>query len=151
MANRETAIRTAYYQALNGNLSYNSVNVPITDSIIPQGVSDSPIYCVFDRQFSTFNYKDGAFSMQSWTSTIDILIISKQSTSVSKEIIDGIADQIESIITPSVTTNGLPAQSGWQITNVFLDKTLFMPTQISGTQTIIQKGLTFTQKVVKQS
>ena len=150
MANRETAIRTAYYQSLNGNLSYNSINVPITDSIIPQGASDSPVYCVFDRQTAVLN-KDGGFYIQSWNTTIDILIISKQGFSVSKEIVDSISEQIEEIIIPSASTNGLTAQTGWQIDNVFLDRAIFLDVSITGTQTTIHKGLTFSQKVIKQS
>lgn len=147
--NRETAIRTAYFQALNGNLTYDGVNIPITDSIIKQGQSDSPVYIVLDKQTANLN-RDGAFYMQSWNTTIDIWIVSKQAFSVSREIVDSISEQIENIITPDVTTNGLIEQVGYQINNVFLENVSFMEFRLSETQSIIPKVLTFSQKIVKQ-
>lgn len=146
--NRETAIRNAYYQALNGNISYNGVNIPLTDSITNQGQNDA-VYIVMTNQTSVYD-KSGGFQMLAWESTINLMIVSQQAFSVSKDILDAVSEQIENIIIPSATTNGLVQQSGWQINNVLLRTVEFKEFVLGPTTSIIPKILVFWQKIVKQ-
>jgi hypothetical protein len=148
--NREQAIRTGFYQALNGNLTYNSNPVSITDSILTQGSADSPVYVVFDQQTANLN-TSGAFRSQIWDCTINVFIISKQTFSVSKEILDTVAEQVETIVIPTVNATNVIAPTGWQFTNMFLQQVNFKEVVLSATQSIIGKTLTFSLKVVKQS
>lgn len=145
---RELSIRKAYYQALNGHLSSNSVNIPVTDGQIDQAQPDN-LYVVFDNQNTNISLT-GAANMQNFISTITLGIVSKQSFSVAKSILDNVGEQIEHIITPSAGFSSLVSPTGWQINCVYLRTAGYMEVKIDKTTTIAVKLLMFEQKIVKQ-
>lgn len=145
---RELAVRKSYYEALNGNISYNSVNIPIRDGQIYQAQPDN-LYVVFDNQTSNLN-REGLANIQNWNTTITIGIISKQQFSVAKSIMDGIGEQIENLISPVVGFSALTQQPGWVINCVYMLSSSYMEVRIDKTVTIAVKMLTFEQKLIKQ-
>lgn len=132
-------VRKAFYQALNGNLTFNSAPVPVSDDIKPVG-NTSPIWVVLGSQTSspknTFN---------GWASdeTIDLDIVYKTSTSSGKLQLDLIAGQILRIIWPTITTNGLPAQTGVQFLNVILSANRYIQLSLNSSNTVERRILTF--------
>lgn len=143
---REKALRNAYFNVLNGNLSYNSINVPVFDNKV-ESPNDS-LYVLLTDQASSYN---GNFARAAWDSLFQIKIISKQYNSVSKDIVDDICQQIEDIISPDTTTIGLQAHTGWQIINVYVNTCNYTELEISSTQTVIQKIVTFSNQIIKLS
>jgi hypothetical protein len=140
--NREKVIRQAYYNVLNGNLSYNSINVPIYDEKVE---SNEDVYVLMVAQDAV---DTGDFHRQSWISTITFDIVSKQYASVSKDIVDAVSEQIENIVKPTASAIGLEQQAGWQITNVRLSQVNYSEPGVDDMITIF-KTITFTQTISK--
>lgn len=145
--NRERAIRLAYFQALNGNLSYNSLNIPISDSKLE---SNSDVYVVLGNQTTVsepVNYHEYFYA-----SDITLTIYCLFNNSVSKDVMDNVAEQIENIVlTDTPKTNGLIQQTGWDISGVHLRQTSYQSDEFisDGYNNILTKTLNFSQTVNK--
>lgn len=143
---REKAIRLAYFEALDGNLTYESSQVQVFDNKF-EPVANSSTYVLFSNQSSQ---DQGNFSSFRWTSRITLQIVSKTQSAVSSDVVDDVGEQIEAIIFPGEPkTNGLIQQSGWQIINVSLDSANYTTLELSPTNTVITKLLTFSQTITK--
>lgn len=114
--NKDTAIRKSVFDALDGNLTYNSIDVPVYDSKL-SGDDGVDVYVIITNQDGQYA---GNFIQQAWISTISMTIISVQIDGISKDIVDNVEEQIHNIIAPSVTTTGLAQQTGWKMDNVIL-------------------------------
>lgn len=142
--NREKSIRDAVFQALNGNLSYNSDEVFVYDSKL-EGEDD--LYVLITDQTAQYS---GNFAEHAWDCSIILQIVSRTADTISRDIIDEVSKQIEDIIIESLPTlNGLVTQLGWQIINNSLGNVTYTNFTMTDTQSAITKLLTFNQKVVK--
>lgn len=143
--NRELAVRTSFYSVLNGAINApDSTKVPVSDAKKESGES---LYIIMDDQ--TANDRSD-FRSRRWDATLMLSICHKQDSSYTKDIVDGVCEQIESIIVPNTADkNGLPIQSGWQITNVSLANVSYADFQISTTETICVKFITFNFIITK--
>ena len=101
-------LRKAFYEALNGQLTYNSVDVPVYDEIAPNNAPSS--FVIISTGTTVDN--DTLTSFQS-ENTLLIDIVSKTGVSVSKDVVDNIANQVFLILKPSPNTNGLIPQAGF--------------------------------------
>lgn len=144
--NRELAIRTIYFSTLNGNLSHNSVPIPVTDNIAYQGENDS-LYVVFDNQSAKVNF-EGSTNIKSWRTTMALIIISKQDFSVSKSILDSVSEQIENLM--NIGPDQAYLENGWLLNSIYLESCIYLEVHLSKSQTVISKVLTFSHLSVKQ-
>lgn len=138
--NRELAARKSFYTAILNtiNVPGGSGNVPVSDSKAETGLS---LYILIEDQTGR---QDSDFRNHRWTCTLSLAIVHKQESSYTRDIVDDVCEQIENIILPGkANVNGLPAQSGWQFTNVYLDDISYSDFQISETETICIKYITF--------
>lgn len=114
MIDVQKAVRYGFGKALENQLSYQGTAVPITDSILT--IDDScNLYVVITLQTAK---ESSDFSKFRYNATITLDIVHKAGYAVSKDAVDSIAEQISSIIQPTVTSNGLVAQTGIKFTNV---------------------------------
>jgi hypothetical protein len=135
-------VRKAYYEALNGQLTYDGSPVSVWDE--KAEATTNNIYVLLSTQTATDTSTFSSFDTQT---TILIDIVSKSQDRVSKDVLDEVAQQILTIILPTVTTNGLPAQSGVQILNVRKESDNYLPVQLSATGSIIRRLIRFSQRV----
>lgn len=139
MIDVKLGVRTAFFQALNGNLTYNSVPVPVSDDIKPFG-STSPIYVILASQSGA---EKNTFSGWASDENIDLDIIFKASTQASKQPLDLVAAQILNLICPSVTASGLAPQPGMQFLNVKLQSDRYLSLALNASNTVERRILTF--------
>ena len=143
---REKAIRTAYLTALQGNITYDSSPVKIFDQKFEPNANDSN-YILISNQSSQ---DQGNFTSFRWTTTIALQIVSKTQSATSTDVVDDIGQLIEGIIFPGdPSVNGLIQQDGWQILNVSLESVNYSQLQITETNTVISKILSFSQTIIK--
>lgn len=139
MIDVKLGVRKAFYEALNGNLLYNAVQVPVSDDIKPTG-NTSPIYVILATQTGA---EKNTFSGWASDETIDLDIIFKASTQASKQPLDLVAAMIIEIICPTITTSGLPAQPGMQFLNVKLQSDRYLSLALNASNTVERRILTF--------
>lgn len=149
--NREKAVRMGFYDAIKTALSYDGNAVHVYDSLTTNEVTDEMQYVLLAQQ-SSVNSAD--FRRFRWNCIQTIEITSKQYSSVSKDIVDDIGEQIEQIITypQSQPGNGyLAAQSGWEFSDILLESTNYIEVEISANYYEITKVLQFSCIATKLS
>lgn len=141
--NREKAVRMGFYDAIKAALSYESNTVHTYDSLTTNEVQDEKQYVLLTQQSSVNN---ADFRRFRWNCVQTIEITSKQYSSVSKDIVDDISEQIEQIIIypdNQPGNGGMIAQSGWEFSDILLESTNYIEVEISVNFYEITKVLQF--------
>ncbi len=140
MIDVKAPLRTAYYQALNGNLSYLTNIVPVADSV--EKLADKDDLYVLLTQQNGFSVNDqGAFRSEE-TMLLDIV---SRGTRVSKSVVDDIAGQIFAIIFPGVQGNALPPQPGLSVINMRITDDRYLIFATTGGKNVKRRLITITQ------
>lgn len=141
--NRDKAVRMGFYDAIKTVLSYDSNPVHVYDSLTTNEVTSEMQYVLLTQQ-SGINNAD--FRRFRWNCIQTIEITSKQYSSVSKDIVDDISEQIEQIITYPQNqpgNGGMIAQTGWEFTDILLESTNYIEVELSANYYEITKVLQF--------
>lgn len=134
---REKAIRLKIFDILsNGNITYDVGVVSIWDEKAEDTTNN--IYILLRDQTAQ---DDRVFCMRQWTSTIELGIVSKQTDTISKDILDDVCEQVESLLYDALLS-GIDT-NGWRINNFTLDSASFSTFTLSATQSEIEKTLIF--------
>lgn len=144
---REKSARKAFYDVLAGSLAIpggSGDKVPISDG---QATTKAKLYVLIEDQTAQ---DDSDYKRRRWESTLVLSICHKQQSGYTRDIVDDIGEDIELILTPGIAANnGLPVVNGWQVTNLRLGNVTYSDFQISDTETICIKFLTFNFKITK--
>lgn len=149
--NRDKAIRNGFYDTLKDQLTYDSNPVHIYDSATSGEVAGENIYVLLTSQSSV---NDGNYRQFRWNSVQAIEIVSKQISSVSKDIVDDISEQIEQLLIYASGQTGkgsLTAQQGWEFDDLLLESTNYIDFQLNTNDWEITKVLQFSLIVTKLS
>lgn len=134
---REKAIRFKIYDILStGNITYDLGEVSIWDEKAEDTTNN--IYILLRDQTAQ---DDRTFCMLQWTSTFEVGIISKQTDTLSKDILDDVGEQVENLLYDALLVG--VSTNGWQINNFVLDSASFSTFTLSATQSEIEKTLIF--------
>lgn len=139
--NREKAARMGVYDAIKASLSYDGNTVHSYDSVTTNEVPDEKQYVLLAQQ-SSVNASD--FRRFRWNCVQAIEITSKQYSSVSKDIVDDISEQIEQILIYPKNQpgeGGMINQAGWEFSDVLLESTNYVEFEISANYYEITKVL----------
>lgn len=148
MKNTQKPFRLAIWNALDGNLSYNSIPVPVTDEKKLQS-DQSKIYVIFGRQTETPTERnDSTWITQS---TIDLLIISKTFSETSKDIVNDLSDDILQLLLTTPQINGFTDPLGFQVQNIELAFSETGTMRMNSTDIMLTQLLTITAQIVQQS
>jgi hypothetical protein len=151
MINVKRAVRTAYYQLLNGNLTYTppaggaTANCPVSESV-EKLVDNYDAYVVMTNQDSQQQNTNN-----SWSSLERITLdITFKGTRVAKGVVDGIADQIFALLftSPNQSTS-LPVQSGCVIQNVVIETDGYIAYKPVNANYITRRIIVFSQLVTQ--
>lgn len=133
--------RIAFFDALDGQLTYGGVAVPVSDELLNETANN---YVLLTNQTSTPDETKSSFSAEA-TMTLDIV---SKSEYVTKNIVDDIADQILIILRPTSNTHTLTPPASWQFLNFRKSGDTYITTP-SSTSYIIRRILTFSFRVVQ--
>lgn len=132
-----------FYDAIKSALTYDSNTVHTYDSLTTNEVTNEMQYVLLTQQSSVNN---ADFRRFRWNCVQTIEITSKQYSSVSKDIVDDISEQIEQIIIypDNQPGNGrMVVQSGWEFTDILLESTNYIEVELSSNYYEITKVLQF--------
>src|SRR5580698_5295036 len=102
MIDVKTPLRTAYYSLLNGALTYNSVEVPVSSDVTKLDASVSLYVLLTQQNGVDKNYFQGFSSDEE----MQIEIICKATGRPNKEAVDDVAGQIFNLVQPTPKTCG---------------------------------------------
>ena len=148
MRDPKLSLRTAYYQLLNGALTYNAVTIPVSDDLLNLASSSALQYVILSTQSSQ---DTSTFSSFDTREDIIIDIVSKAQSRLSKTVVDSIASQIMNLVLPNPGQNGLPSQANFVFQNVQKIADRYIDLQLNSSTTVVRRLLTFTQTVRQTS
>lgn len=143
MIDPKKAVRTAYFNLLNGALSSSALPVPVTDDV-KSLASTAMIYVLLSNQSGAMG---GTFQTFDTDESIVIDIVYKAVGYVNKEVLDGVAAQILALVLPSVGNTGLTSPSGFQINCVVLSDDKYLTLALNNSTSVVRRLLTFKQHV----
>lgn len=144
-------LRTAYFQLLSGQLTYNGTDVTVSDEITPPGALSGLYVILASQSGSNQDTFDGNASWE----LIDLDIVAKASIYTSKEPLDSIAGQILDLLFPYNAVPGtaavcaLPDQAGVQILSVRLERDRYLTFGLNTANSVIRRILTFKQYIAQ--
>lgn len=104
-------VRKAFFDVLNGSLSYNSANVPVFDEEVPPDIDPGNYYVILGSQTENNSSNKTKFVHDV---TINIDVVTKFLKDVRKLPAEQITSQITTLITPTVSTTGLTDSAYFQ-------------------------------------
>lgn len=147
MRDAQYPLRMAIYGVLTGNLTYDGDVVKLYDEKKKVGSTDN-VYILMGTQLSTpTDDNDCAWIT---TETIDLEILHRSEYEVTKDFIDQLSGQMYELLMPTKLTSSLPDPNLMSIQYFDLQRALTRSVEISSTETIISKIITFTCKVIQQ-
>lgn len=146
MKDPHKAFRMAVYSALNGNLAdLASATVAIYDGKADDSATNTYVILATETGNQIPN-----FSLFLHDSSILLQICNKTSSTISKDELDNVSDQITRILFPGTATDGLVQQNGFQIN-------CLQAQSVNSAEIVLQNALTegtkflrLTAKIVQQ-
>lgn len=137
------AIRNAYYNLLNGNLTYNSKNVPV--------YKDDPIATPPDNYVVITEVIEGQDNNnQKFVNELQVTldITTKQYKTIDRSICENIANQIVNLVKPTTSTQGIDT-TDFQVMNVNRGSGTYL-NELDGDYHIVRKILIFNQTLIEK-
>jgi hypothetical protein len=129
-------IRKAIFQALDGNITYNSAEVVIFDEAPTEGPSSQ--YILLSTQTEN-DARNNARFVHEGTILLDIVTVT--GAYVTKEIAESISDQILDILLPTIGTTGITLDAGFNLTDLRRESANYLPMLQTDTAKILRKVL----------
>lgn len=141
--NREKAIRLKFFDILNtGNIQYDSGNISIWDEKAEDTTNN--LYILLRDQTASATQ---TFCQDTWDCTMEIVIVNKQTDTISKDINDDISEQVENLLFDALAVGA--TYEGWQIANVVLDSVNYSSLFLSATDSDIEKVLIYRMNAMR--
>lgn len=147
MRDTQKPLRTAIYNVLNGNVTYDGETVfKLYDEKKKVGQTER-IYGLFGTQQTT---RDRTSEYWITDERIDIEIVHSTEFEVSKDMIDDISDQLYLLLMPGPINSALADPTSMLIQHFELEQALTRAVEISPTQSEVSKIITFFCKIIQQ-
>lgn len=142
-------LQMGVHAVLNGNVSYNSVNVPFYDEK-KKVLSTDILYVLYSTQQEVPNpdQLQGVFETDSY---LDMEICYKPGSEVSKSVLSNVANQILQLLFPTRESVSITAPSGFQIPVFEYAGSMTRAFEISPTESILRKFIKVKAKIIQQS
>lgn len=142
------AIRTGIHGIIDGAISYNSAAVPVYDEKVFTGVSPD-LYIIFSTQQESPG-PDQNDCTEMVRSSIDIEIIRRTGSEVSKDTIDDVSNDLYGLIVPAHGLAGF-TMSGFQIIYAARESAVTQNIITTESESILRKTIRFSFIIVQQN
>lgn len=140
------SLRKVVYDATNTFVVYKSLPVPVVDEKVFTGQIPD-LYILLGRQTETdISDDDCTYKTRS---TIEVWIISKTGSEVSKDVIDDISQQILDLLIPLPPFDNFVQPAGLEIEYLRRQSSVEGQVQITPTQSELQKVITLTANIIQ--
>jgi hypothetical protein len=140
-------IKSAYYTALDGAITYNGSTIPVYDEEADETGGD--YYIVISTIVDADLPNKGKF-MNEVEVLIDVVSQNNWRVDLVKQIVDSITAKVLNVIIPSISTTGLVDNSDFQIVDVRKGSSQHVPILDTGTKKIVRRLTRFTQIIIEK-
>jgi hypothetical protein len=127
-------LRSAIYTALSGNITYNAVNVPVVDERLRSTQTANNFIVLSTQQETDVENNDCAFITDSY---IDIEIVNKTMSEVSKDVNDDIYEDVMEILIPTPYDAGFSLPAGFQLSKAVRQSSITQNISLSPTESVL--------------
>lgn len=148
MRSSGTALRKAYQTALNGHLTIGSEAIPVVDEKLDEGLTEKNIYVAMATQ------QDNERSNKTtWVEEVflALVIVQRTGSTVSKDVIESIEDQILQLVLPSKGNHGLHIDAPFRITYVRKENSSTVAAKLDNGEFVIAKQVNFKNRITQSS
>ncbi|CAB4140246.1 hypothetical protein UFOVP402_15 [uncultured Caudovirales phage] len=135
---------TAWYQLLNGNVTYSSAVVPVYLEDAP--ADETSHYILLTAEGLTDDSDNSQFR---YAATVVVDVVTVHKSNVRRSIADDISLQIHNLVFPVKNVSALPVQAGIQVLNVKQDTSTYLY-EDDGVSKYYRHVIRFTQTIIKQ-
>jgi len=140
-------IKSAYYTALDGAITYNGSTIPVYDEEADETGGD--YYIVISTIVDADLPNKGKF-MNEVEVLIDVVSQNNWRVDLVKQIVDAITAKVLNTIIPSINTNSLADNADFQIVDVRKSASQHVPILDTGTKKIVRRLTRFTQIIIEK-
>lgn len=146
MRDTQRPLRLAIHAIINNNVTYNGQFIKFYDEKKKVGQTDK-VYGLYSTQQTTRDR-----TSESWITDekITIELEHKSDFEVTKDFLDDVSDQVYQLLMPNPINDALADPSLMLIQHFELEEALTRSVEISPTETIVSKLLTFSCKIIQQ-
>lgn len=137
------------YTALNGQLSWAGINVPVFDEKKPAGDASNVFVILSTQQES--EHPQAVSETFITESSIDIVITHRTEFEVSKKAINNVAGQIMQILVPTPYSNPFGTLDHWQVLNVRRTSSISRNVSVTETDSVLERIVTISAAIVQQN
>lgn len=134
---------TAWYELLNGNITYNGGAIPVYTEDAPADRTSH--YILLTAEGETDDSNNNRFE---FNTVVVIQVVTVHRNNVKRSIVDDIDRQIFNLVLPSANANVLPWQDGIQIINVKRDTTTYLYEDDGATDKYYTKASRYNHKII---
>lgn len=109
------AVRKGFYDALNGQITFDGAPIPIVDEKLDLNITDNDLYMLIGGQQATVVNTKSTWAKEA---DLNITIVNRRKATNTKTTIENIADQMLQILFPTRTTFGLSIGSPFNLSYV---------------------------------
>lgn len=143
MRDTSKQLRIAVFNALNGVIS-----VPVYDEKRLVSATATTYVLLSTQQETPTEENDCNWNVKS---SIDLQIMQKTGSEVSKDDIDDIANEIVNVLLPTRSTIGITAPVNLQFTNPMIESIISRDLSLSETESILIKLVRFVVTIIQQT
>jgi len=140
-------IKDAYFNALNGAITYNGSEVYVYDEEADETGGD---YYILISTITDADAPNKAKFMNDVQVLIDVVSQNNFRVDLVKKIVDSITEKVLNVIIPSVGNSSLSDNADFQIIDVRKSGSQHVPIIDTGTKKIVRRLTTFTQLIIEK-
>jgi hypothetical protein len=140
-------IKDAYFNALDGNITYNGSTIPVYDEEADETGGD---YYIIISTITDADFPNKGKFMNDVEVLIDVVSQNNWRVDLVKQIVDSITAKILNEIIPSIGTTSLIEDADFQIVDVRKASTQHVPVIDTGTKKIVRRLTRFTQLIIEK-
>ena len=139
-------LRKSYFDALDGNLTWDGGAVPVVDEKLDVQITDQDVYIIMTAQ----NEVD-ANNKTYWARECDIelRIINRRKATNTKEVVENVSDQVLTLLYPTKNTTVLAIDSPLSLTYSRLTNAEYDPLAQTEDGFVISKKLVFKNRITQ--
>jgi hypothetical protein len=140
-------IKDAYFNALDGVITYNGSTIPVYDEEADETGGD---YYIIISTITDADFPNKGKFMNDVEVLIDVVSQNNWRVDLAKQIVDSITAKIMNVIIPSVGATSLIENADFQIVDVRKASTQHVPIIDTGTKKIVRRLTRFTQLIIEK-
>lgn len=139
-------LRKAYFDLLDGNITYGGKVVPVVDEKLEMNINDTELYVIFTSQNEV-----NVNTKSNWIREVEmaIRVVNYRQSTNTKEAVENVSSQILNIIFPSKNTNSVSLDSPLKLSMAVLMNSEYNPVVQTENGFFVSKVLVIKNRVIQ--